>query len=402
MRGLLVITSRDRAVADKFFLEALVSLRQPGTDPNDVLYFGLYIFRPGQIIVGSLSEGVEAISHGISFNDLPSPPLNLVRPYLQAAAAALLNFHVVPGQPGSPSALAIKRFALGQLLPLYERYDPERAPAIQAELARVSGITPSASVAKDAALRERPASASVEEAIAQIERLPSSKERDHYFFIAAQHVLEREDFKAARSFAARISEDTLKQPTLQLIEFKAAEAALNSGELDEAITIADAGLLRSHRAIIYYQVSAKWLAKGNLERASELMYAAITEASKSDNPALRAGVYIYMAAGFAEREPLRAFELIETTLKDINAVEDFNLIDEKVGFEVKTGLGASYSFTIIEGGNLLQAMSRLALADPARAMSLGRALRSPEIRAYTLITVCRSVLRANTKPVKKA
>lgn len=396
------LRGRDRAAADKFFLEALVSLRRPGTDPNDVLYFGLYIFRPGQIIVGSLSEGVEAISYGISFKDIPSPPLNLVRPYLHAAAESLHNFQVVPGQPDSLAAIALKRFALGQLLPLYERYDPERAAIIQAELARLSEILPSGRSAKDAAKTERPAPASVEEAIEQIERLPTSKERDHYFFIAAQNLLEREDFKAARRFAARISEDKLKQPALQLIDFRAAEAALKSGELDEAITIADASLLRSHRAIIYHQVSAKWLAKGDQERASELMYAAITEAGKSDDPAQRAGVYIYMAAGFADREPLRAFELIETALKDINAVEDFNLIDEKVGFKMQTGLGASYSFTITEGESLLQAMSRLALADPARAISLGRALRSPEMRAYALISVCRSVLRVTTKPVKKA
>jgi hypothetical protein len=401
------LRKRDPAAADGLFLDVLSILRQTSADPNDVLFFGLYLFYPGRIAVGSI-DGQVIVSQGIRFSAAPDPPPNLVRPYLQTAADVLLRFSVIPGQPGFAGAVELKRFALQQLLPLFERYTPERAAALRAELARLGSPAPPDAVinfSSEPFVNVTPdvtsiGECSTTETIAEIEKLTDARERDHYLCSAAKCAIDRKQIEDARQLATRINNADLRKSLLELIAFFAAQRAIERNNLEEAEKIASSQLNQEKRAVIYFQLASAWLERSDYARANELVNAAITDAAKTEDHAQRARIYIHLAAGIARRDALRAFELTEAAVKDINAAEQFNPADNQIAFLLRTPRGASYRFVFSQGASLLSVMSPLAKSDLYRTLTLARSIRLAALRAHAVIAACRAVLAADKKPVE--
>jgi len=392
------LRQNDQAAADRFFLDALVGLRSGGADPNDVLFFGLYLFYPGRVAAGDLSDGVEAVSYGLNFSAAPAVPTALARPYLQAAATALLRFQVTPGQPGAAGSVALKRFALMQLLPLFQRYEPQLVGEIGAQIAALGPYDTTPNTSKETT--PDIAGLSTSETVAGIEKLRSPKERNHYFFVAAKHAIDIGDFERATALASRIDEPDLKQATVELINFNQARTALKRGELDEASRIASAKLSRERSAIIYSQLASAWLERNNYVRASQEVNDAVAAATKTEDRAQRARVYIYLAEGWAKRDKLRAFELLDAAIKDINAAERFDPIDDRITFKIVTPL-ATETVVLNQGVSLLSNVSQLAGADFLRVLYLVRELRQASPRALSVIAACRAALIDNKKPIER-
>jgi tetratricopeptide (TPR) repeat protein len=382
------LRQKDRAAADRLFLDGLVALQAGGADPNDVLFFGLYLFYPGRVAAGNLSDGVEAVSYGVDFSAAPTVPLALARPYLQAAASALLQFQVTPGLPGAAGSVALKRFALLQLLPLFQRYEPQLLGEIGSQVAALGPY-----VQPNAAKETAPeiAGSATSEIITNIEKLSSAKERNHYFFTATKHAIDIGDFERATALTARIDDLNLKEATLELLSFNQARVALKRGELDEASRIAAAKLSLERSAIIYSQLADAWLEKNNYVRADEEVNHAVAALAKTEDRAQRARVYIYLAEGWAKRDKLRAFELLGAAIKEINAAERFDPSDDRITFKIVTPL-ATQTIVLSQGVSLLSNVSQLAGADFLRTLSLVRELRSPSPRALSVIAACRVVL----------
>jgi hypothetical protein len=393
------LRQRDKAAADKLFLEAVNMLRGGTADPNDVLHLGLYLFYPGRVAVGTLGDGVEAVSYGISFAAAPPVPSALARPYLQAAAAALLSYQVMSGR-GTAGSVELKRFALLQLLPLFQRYEPQLAAEVAGALAGLGPQVPSKS---NAAETENYTDEKISESdlISKIERLNDRRERDHYFFTALKVAIERGSYERARTLAARIGGDELKEASLEWIGFNEAQTAIKRGELERASRIASAELTDERRAVIYFQLASSWLGRGDFSRAGIEVNAAVAEAEKIDSPAQRAQVYILLAAGMAERDAQRAFEFIESAAKDINAAEQFDPANDRLTFTIKTPF-ASYNFSLSQGAGLLSTVTTLARIDLNRALAAARMIKPAAPRALSIISACRAALtKASHKPGDK-
>jgi len=391
------LRQKDQAAADRLFIDGLVALRDGGADPNDVLFFGLYLFYPGRVAAGNLSDGVEAVSYGVDFSASPAVPLALARPFLQAAATALLQFQVTPGLPGAAGSVTLKRFALLQLLPLFQRYEPQLLGEIGAQVAALGPYV------QPSALKETApdiAGSSTSETITNIEKLNSSKERNHYFFAATKHAIDIGDFERAGALASRIDDLNLKEATLELLSFNQARIALKRGELDEASRIAAARLSLERRAIIYSQLASAWLERNNYVRADEEVNDAVAAVTKTEDRAQRARVYIYLAEGWAKRDKFRAFELLGAAIKEINAAERFDPSDDRITFKVVTPL-ATHTIVLSEGVSLLSNVSQLARADFFHALSLVRELRPASPRALSVIAACRAVLIDQKKLIER-
>jgi tetratricopeptide (TPR) repeat protein len=311
---------------------------------------------------------------------------------------ALLRFQVRPGQPGAAGSVALKRFAIMQLLPLFQRYEPQLLAEIGAELAALGPyeLPPSNSKKRIPDI----AGLSTSETITNIEELSGSQERNHYFFAAAKQAIEIGDFERAMALASRIDEPNLKEATLELLSFNQALTALKQGELDEASRIASAKLIRERSAIIYSQLASAWLDRNNYVRASEEMNDAVTAALKTEDRAQRARIYIYLAEGWAKRDKFRTFELLSAAIKEINAAEQFDPSDDQITFKIVTPL-ATYTMVLSQGVSLLSNVSQLARADFLRVLSLLRELRPASPRALATIAACRAVLIDHKKPNEK-
>lgn len=395
------LRERDRAAADRIFLEALNALRSGAADPNDVLHLGLYLFYPGSLVAGTLPDGVDAVSYGVNFNAAASPPIDLVRPYLQAAASALLRFQVVPGQPGSSGSIELKRFALRQLLPLFQRYEPELLDQIAATLANLNSAAPPSTPGTTPRRETLDTDAlSTEEAIEKIERLADVKQRDHYFFAAARGAIDKGDFERATKLAERISESELKNPTLELVNFNHAQVALKQGKLEEAAELAASQLTAERRAVMLFQIASESLKRKNFVLAESQIAAATLEAAKTEDAAQRARLYIYLAAGLAERDATRAFEIFERAVTAINLAENFDPLNDNLMFIIKSSLG-SYSMNLSRGIGLVSVIKTLSQADVSRALDLAQRLRPATPRALSVITACRAALKEKAKPAVK-
>jgi hypothetical protein len=387
------LRERDRTAADKLFLEALNVLRTGGADPNDVLFFGLYLFYPGRVAAGDLSDGIVAVSYGLNFSAAPDAQTALVRPYLQAAAEALLRFQVIPGQPGPNGSMALKRFALLQLLPLFQRYEPKLFGEISTQLTALGSYEAPTDNSKE---EETPniSDPSTSETIKNIEKLNSPKERNHYFFTAAKQAVDMGDFERAKALASRLEIGDLKRATIELIGFNEARTSIKRGELDEAAKIASTKLSQERSAVIYAQLASAWLERSNYARANEEASDAVAAATRTEDRAQRARVHIYLASGWVKRDALRAFEFIEAAVKDINAAEQFDSTDDQITFKIETPL-AVQTFVLSQGVGLLSDVSQLAAVDFLRTLYLARELRPAAPRALSIIAACRVALSAN-------
>lgn len=394
------LRERDRAAADRLFLDAVGVLRQGTADPNDVLLLGLYLFYPGSIAVGTLSDGVEAVGYGVNFSLAPPVAPALAQTYLQAAADALLRFPVTPGQPGAAGSLALKRFALTQLLPLFQRYEPQRVAAVGAALAGLGLHTTPAPIATDSK-SYTDSNAPVSDVIESIELLPDIGQRDHYFFTTLMSATNAGGFERARILAARIKDDDLQHMALEFVGFNEARVLIKRGDLEAAAKLAAAQLTGERRTAINFQLAKAWLERGDLARASEEANAAAVEAAKLTDRAQRARVYIYLAAGLAERDAARAFELLETAGKDINDTEQFDPLSDRLIFKIQTPIQASFTFEISQGVGLLTTVSQLAKIDFNRALTIAQSLKEPAPRALSAIAACRAVLKPGNKQLQE-
>jgi hypothetical protein len=392
------LRARDAAAADKFFLEAVKALVPGRSGPNDVLLLGLYLFFPGSVAVGTL-DGVEAVSYGVSFGAAPAVPPTLARPYLRAAADVLLRFPATPGQPGPTGSVALKRFALTQLMPLYVRYEPQLVGELATALTGLGPYTAPPASSESPAVFEKWVSAA--DSISKIERLRDARERDHYFFAALRSAISAGDFAGAREVAARIGETELKEASLELVGFNEARAAVKRDDLEAASRIASGQLTRERRAVIYFQLAEAWQARGDFARASQETEAALAEAAKTAEPEQRARTYIFLAAGLAERNGPRAFELLEAAAGDLRDARQFDVADERLVFKIRTPVKASFDIELSRGVGLLSAVPHLARADFNRTLGIARSLGPPESRALAVIAACRVVLAPAEQPPHK-
>ncbi len=400
---LYALSQRDKEAADQLFLDALRIIRQQATTPNDILYLGLYLFSPGRMSVGEIS-GQIIIGHGTDFSAAPPPPDHLLHPYLQAAVEVLSRFSAIPGQPNYSGLMALKRSALQQLLPFFERYDPERAATMRAELDQFGPAnppnfwanrppTPVMGKDQDIVLFDE---LTLNEVITKIKELPDNQQRDHYFFEVAVRALKRGDFERAQTLAERIHDINLKQLTLEWIGFEEAQKAIARGSLDDLVKaskIASAQLRQERRAIILHSIAKAWLKRGDFGRATDEINIAAAEATKIDDRAQQARVYIYLSAALAERDVVRAFEFIELAVKSINATKGFDPADGQILLEMSTPLGARHRFVISHGVSLISVVPHLARADFLRTIALARSLKADEARAFVMISACRTVLK---------
>jgi len=386
----------DRQAADRLFLDAVKFLREASSDPNDVLLLGLYLFSPGRLQFADVN-GQLLISHGINFGDAPQSSPALVLPYLQAAGEVLARFHVVPGQPDYAGRVELKRFALQQLLALFDRYLPARSAVLRAELAQLNQTPSLAPTPRDGDAAGRPeppfpGELSTAEVIEKIEQIGDPQRRNTLYFESAVNALGGGDFDGARTLAARITEAELKQSALGLIDFRAALKAVERGELDEAEKIAYSRLTPEKRPFVYHQIASAWLKQNNVGRAGEMTSAASAEAAKIDDPKQRALTYIYLAASLAQRDPPRALELAEKAIKDINSVGQFDPSAGGVKFRIRKPSGAMFEMGVGSGVGLLSVVRQLAKVEPYRTITLAQSVRLDEVRAFAVIEAARAVL----------
>ena len=413
------LMGKDQTAGEKLFLDALAVLRQGPADPNDLLFYGMWMFYPNSLAVGTLgprtpggdmiprAAGVEVYSYGMDFSAAQPKYPALLRPYLETSADVLARFEAIPGLAESVKEVELKRFALRQLLPLFEANLPERAEAMRAELNSLGvpppwAVSPKETPGKNADPRF-PDDLSTSDLITNIKKIPDELERDNIFFQQALRAYNRGDFDRARTLASEITRANSKDSLITVITYNRAQKEIERGDLDDAEKTATTQLDRVRRAEVYAQLYKAWAERGDMQRANEMITYAASEAAKVDPRDHRAQVYIYLASMVTAGDAPKAFELLEAAVGDINAAEKFDPAGSVLLFEMQSPKGSKSTMGFSRSVSLLSVIPPLAKTDLTRAINAARYLTVPEPRALAVIAACRDMLAADKKgDAKKA
>jgi tetratricopeptide (TPR) repeat protein len=389
------LRQRDQAAADRLFLNCCGLLAETSSDPNDVLQIGLYLFSDDRRSVSEI-DGQVIVSHGIDFKSAPAPAANLIGPYLLAAERVLERFSLALQQNSSIGARELQRFALQQLLPLFDRYEPGRAVALRAQLEVLNASSPTLLADPSTVHMVKPVTAGdllPPDDPSEIDRrAQGSKDRDAALFDATIRAVSGENFERARELLSGISETDTKSGLLEFVSLREALKAIESGRLEEAETIAKTRLSEDRRATVYYQLGLAWFARGDNVRATEDIDAAAQEAKRIRDASRRARIYLYVAAGLASRDVSRAFEFVELAAKDVNDSENFDINRTELTLSINRPSSGVFRFAFSPGGSVLDVAPVLARSDFIRMNLFARSLRSPEARAEVILAACRGVL----------
>jgi hypothetical protein len=384
------LQKRDQQSADRLFLDALGIVRLGSSDPNDVLFLGLYLFTPGQVSFTDL-DGQLIIGTGINFGAVSKLPDTLLQPYLATAAEVLERAAVSPNTPRS-----LLQFALQRMLPLFEKHMPGAAGWMRTFLAQLGPLP--AALNQEAIAHDRKTTPSagdkppVSEVVKEIERTPGSARRDELYFQAGDSSLKRDDFESARDLFSRVSDLELRNQLFEFVSFREAMKALRQNKPDVAENIATLRLDHDRSALIHSLVASELFKQGFAERALSLVNDALTKAGKTDDAGLRASSYVYLARPLVEKDVHRAFEVTGWALKSMEQVASFDLNNARVTFRFRRPGGGTFERGISAGPGLLSLISKLARIDLDRVITMSRSTGSPERRASIVIGAARGVL----------
>jgi hypothetical protein len=387
----------DPAAADRLFLDAVNSELNSGYDPNGILMLGLYLFTPGRYSI-HYRYGQPLIGPGINMAAGVDVPPSMARPYLEAAAAVITRYQLGPDGPSLPGRVALKEFALTQLLPLFQRYLPDRVEALREQLSDLARLIPDAAAARQNAAASPPPPGplmpderSVNDVIEAFDQIPGDKARDSRYVDAVVSALNSKELERARALAAKISNTAFREPLIEIIDLRSTLGAITRGELDEGRRIAAAGLTGERLALAYYSLSATWFQKGDSTRGQEFASEAFTAANRIDDPERRGQVYVYIAAVLVKSDSVRAFQAAEAAIKSIDTAEHFDVRRSSPAFRITKpdGMVVVHSFSVPGQSSLISLISELTRSDLNRTLELARSLRSAQPRALSVLAACR-------------
>lgn len=395
------LKDKDPAASEALFLRALDALRQGPADPNDILVLGMWLFYPGSQSSTVLDSGLRLAAYGMDFAAAPTPPSSMLIPYLGTAADTLLRFIPQPGLPESINAIEMKRFALLLLLPIFDRYLPNRSLALRMDLSRLgqppAGVDISKGLPKSNPAIESAADLTAQEIIAKIDRITDSQKRDPALLEAAREAM-GQDFERARVIAGDISDTAIRRLMLEMIGYNAAMNAIRSGEMADAEETAASQLTEERQAVVYLELARASFKRGDRARAEMQLAAAQAGAEKTADRTQRASAFIHIASGLADQDVQRAFGFTEWAVKEIESLDRFRASGQPLMFVFRLPGGSTSSSGFGTSSSLLSVVPHLARSDFQRTILLLRSIRLPEPRALSIIAACRAINPAPKKP----
>jgi len=222
---------KDAATADKIFAELLARTEaDPMADANTISGLSSYAFTPGFYIV--FMDGSNPWMQPEGPTVAPNLDPALRSRFFQVAATVLLRPVPPPDQDVSSSGRRGRLMVITRLLPLFEQYMPETAPALRSQLTAKEGrnIDPTNSLLTEG-IRPENFSAEVGDIEEQLGRAKSSKERDEIYAATAARIAPTGN-KRAREFADSIDESRLRKNIKNYVDLELIPTASTNSPIE--------------------------------------------------------------------------------------------------------------------------------------------------------------------------
>ena len=392
---LIELRAQNPAAADQRFIRLLNrAMSDPASDANTVSALTTYAFTPW-IDLAVSPEGIP------SSNSYPSQmPYDLPAPFkaetLRVFASILLRPFAQLDQ--SSAGRAGTYFIAARLLPLFQQYAPELAPAISAQLNALGPEAARAAAnAGDRSLNRgmtaETAGYNFSEALEdQLTRARNADERDRAYAFAAMGAAEAGN-EVAIEFLNKIEDLETRKGIRSFVDYSLFGGYLRKNQIDAALNLArKSELPRAVRANALTKV-AVLVMKTDRVRGNELLEESLEEARRIDNgTAERAYVLISLLNQFAKFNPVRAWELTNETVKAGNSAPQFTGENGNTKWRLEGKFSIEVGTTLAGPTDLTESFSALARDDFYQAMDVGGKFTSDSPRALVNIAVARAVL----------
>jgi hypothetical protein len=401
---LSALRAKSPAAADERFAFLLAGAEaNPASDANTVSGLSCYAFTPGSYITYGADGSPMFGGRG---GNLPPPDLadGLRQRFFQVAAGILGRPLAPPDEDHTSSGRAGKYMVIKRLLPLFNRYAPELAATLYAQLASLEGDLPANFQNRDSLLdwnlRPQPTPADALRTMQdKLDHAKSSRERDQIYMDTAIALSSSGDLRA-REIARDIDDSSLRDQTRHYVDFGLVQSAVSSKKTDEIIRLAKTGeLVRIHRIWAYLQAVAI-LMKSDRPRALSILDDAVTEARRIDtSDPDRARALTAVATQLVTPDSAHAWEILSEAVKAANSAETFNGEDTKINAQLWTREGPRIRSVNVEDFGLRVILRALANEELERSIELAKSFKSEGPRAFAILTIAGVAIE---KPASRA
>jgi len=389
------LRTRDAAAADKFFAQLLAQAEaDPMADANTISGLSSYAFTPGFYIV-FWAAGNNTWMQPDGPTVAPNLDPALRARFFQVGANGLLRPVPPPDQDTTSCGRRGRLKVITRLLPLFEQYMPETAPALRAQLSAKEGrnIDPADSLLTEG-IRPENFSAEVGDIEEQLGRAKSSQERDEIYAATAARLAPTGN-KRAREFADSIDEGELRTHVRNYVDLELVKFAVRKNNVGDVIQLVNTGELTHIQKSWSYTQAARLLFESERERALELLQKAVDEAEQIDvsNPDASFAL-INVANQFLAVDRSRAWEVFNKTVKFANSSENFTGDDIHMpsGSMIATKNGTRFVRLPETDFNFSRVLRALAQDDLFRSLELAKSFKYDATRAYATLAIARAVL----------
>lgn len=394
---------------DALYLRLLAKVRaDASSDATDVLGISAPVVSPG-LAVFLDDYGTPSFARlgnsAVSRNE--APPAEIRRAFYDTAAAVLLR---APA-PEQPDAASAQYFAVGRLLPFFEREAPQYAPQLHARLTALSAsIEPARRERLSASMEVRDLAAKnpVDPIAPQLSRLKDARdagERDQVRFGAVIGASRHALWDRARTLASEMESAEAQRDARLVIAVHQLLRTFDAYDDEDAAAVERAADF-ARGSDVPTEVRAAGLAQaaelaarhGARARADQLITEAAGHAAQAEREnGRRLTALALVALSAARAASPRLWEVLPALVRADNENEDFP--SGALTFWFKLGpekRGAEFSAPS-EPFQLTDVFAAAAALDAAKTLGEARRLEDEETRARALVEAARAVLRPTPK-----
>lgn len=402
----------DSLRADNLYLLLLERTRLDAfADANDVLLLSTPVVSPDLLI--SIGEDGSTYFMSIYHHDMPPsvpPPMSqgVRRAFLDTAATVLVRAAAPRAGLADNNAGAMGGyFAIGRLLPFFDREAPQYAPALRARMAALSqGLDDAKRNAASWQMKTRDLNPKnptdpLHFETEKMKRATSEPERDLWRLEAVSSAADRKLWDRARQLASEINDAETRHAAFVTIAVRQVTNILEAFEdekadddFERAATFArTSDVPTAARAVGLAQAAELAARKGQRARSSALFGESVVLASQiSDNKELRVTTLLLLtdaAVRFSEQD---AWELLPRLVAAVNEAGDNPESDVCGGVVVSDVINSNCISLANDVPEPEAVFAKMAVLDFERALAEARALKDEVTRAEVIIAAARAVL----------
>lgn len=393
---LVALREKKTPAADQRFAVLMSrAAANPDSDANTVSLLTSYVFTPSVYLVVSKT----GIPSSMSSEPRPAPVLApaLRAGFFQTTANILLR--PFAQLDVSSAGRAGTYFIATRLLPLFQQYAPELAPAIGAQLNALGPQASQATVNTSGRLVNLGMTAddpSVDSLADELEdalaNAHGSDARDKAYAFAAMRAAEAGDARA-REFLDHIEDLETRNGLRSFVDYRVMGALLKKKNAEEAARmVRKSDLSHALRAHVLTEAAAITAATDRV-RALELFDEALSEVRRTDAATPeRAYLLVALLAQFSKFDRVRAWGLTGETIKAANAVEGFTGENGNSSWTLEGKFSIRMGTMLASDKDLPEAFAALAEDDFYQSINVGRNFSGDAPRALVTLAIAQATL----------